>query len=134
MKSAAKQSAAGFRVDRQARRDDVVDPRLDGARRAEVVERQAQQHSVGVLDLVDQLAAERERRFLRGRALVGRHQPGRPGRGVEVRNRVDGEVAVSDRAAWMCRVPALGRARGQTPADGLIALYGRVDVKQICHP
>jgi hypothetical protein len=72
-------------------------------------------------------------RVLRGRALVWLHEPGRPCRGVEVRNRVDGEIAIGDRPAGMRRAPPLGGAGGQTPADRQIALHGRVDVKQVCH-
>src|SRR5882757_818042 len=121
---AAKESAAGFGVHRQAWRDDVVHPGLDGARRAEVVQRHAEQHGVGVLDLVDQRDAERERRVLRGRARLGGHQSGRSGLGVEVRNRVHGKVAIGDRAAGVGGAPALCGASGQPAADGPISLHG----------
>ena len=70
---------------------------------------------------------------LRRRVLVDGQQSGRPCHAVEVRNRVHGEVAVVDRAAGMRRAPALGRTGGQTPADGAVALHGRVDVKQVRH-
>jgi len=108
-------------------------PGLDGARRPEVVQRQTQQNRVGVLDLVDKHDAQRERLVLRRRVLVDGQQSGRPCHAVEVRYRVHGEVAVVDRAAGMRRAPAVGRTGGKTPADGAVALHGRVDVKQVGH-
>ncbi len=72
----------------------MVDPGLDRARRAEVVQRQAEQHRVGALDLVDQRDAAR-------RPLLER----------VVGERIGVEVAVGDRAAGVQRAPAVGGAR-----------------------
>ena len=56
----AEQSGIGLRVDRYSWSDQVVDPGLDRAGRALVVEGKAQHDGVGLLDLIDQLDAERE--------------------------------------------------------------------------
>ena len=56
----AEQAGVGLGVDGQARGDDVVDPGLDRAGRTEVIQREAEQDRVGLLDLVDQFGAERE--------------------------------------------------------------------------
>lgn len=56
----AQQSDVGLRVDRHSWSDEVVDAGLDGAWRAVVVERKAQQDRVSLLDVVDQLNAECE--------------------------------------------------------------------------
>jgi hypothetical protein len=74
---AAEETRAVFGVDRQAWRDDVIHPGLDRARRAEVVQRQAEQHRVGVLDLLDQRDDARDRFLLRGR---GAERPAPAGR------------------------------------------------------
>ena len=128
-----KQACARLGVERQPWRDEVVHPRLHGAGRTVVVQRKSEQEHVGALDLVDQLDAARERRGLRRRVVGGRDHPGQAARGVEVRDRVCGEVAIGHRSAGVGGVPPLRGARGQSATDRAVALNGRVDVQQVRH-
>ena len=130
---AAELALAGRRVDREAGRDQVVDPGLHRARRAEVVERQAEQDRVGGVDLADQLGRERPGGGLRLVVLVDGDEAGLGARRAQVRDRVDGEIAVGHGAARMGGVPTSRGARGQRPADRTVPLDARVDVKKMGH-
>ena len=65
------QAGPGLGIDRQPRGDDVVDPRLHCARRTEVVQREAEKHGIGALDLIDEFDGQRDGLLLNGRALIG---------------------------------------------------------------
>jgi predicted dithiol-disulfide oxidoreductase (DUF899 family) len=117
------------RVDGESGCDEMIDPRLDAAGRAEVVERQSEQDRVGRQDLLDDLLGQLPRDGLGRSLLLGRHHSRPPGLAVQVRQRVRPEVTVGDRAARMRRPPGGGCARGQGAADRPLPLEARVDVQ-----
>src|SRR5947207_10344016 len=112
----------------------MVDPCLDRARRAEVVERQAGQDRVCVLELVDELLRKLPRNSLCRRVLFGWDVPCKPALRVEVRNRAGAEVTVGDRAAGMRGTPNPGGASAQRTSDRPFDSDARIDVKQMSHP
>jgi len=124
---------ATFGVDREAAGHHVVDPSLDRARRAEVVERQAEQDRVCLLELVDELLRKLPRNSLCRRVLFGRDVPCKPAPRVEVRDRAGAEVTVGDRAAGIRRTPHPGGASAQRTSDRPFDSDARVDVKQMRH-
>ncbi len=104
----------GLGVDGQPQGDDVVDPGLDRAGRTEVVQRQTEQHRVGLLDLVDQFDAERKRRVLCRGALLRGHHSRQSRRGIQVRDRAGAEIAVGHSSAGMGAPPPIGAPGGQS--------------------
>jgi MFS family permease len=100
----------------------VIDPGLDRARRAEVVDGEPEQDRVRALDLIDELLGQRPRGGLSGRVLCGRDTPGEDGIGIEMRQWIGAEIAVGDGPARVRGEPDAGGARGQPAADGPVAL------------
>src|SRR5262249_26115579 len=131
--AAAEQALATFEVDREASRDDVIDPCLDRARRAEVVERQAEQDRVCLLDLIDEPNRELPGCGLGSCGLFERDVPWKAAASVEVRDGAGAEVPVGDRAAEMRSMPSLGGARAQGARHRGLDTDARVDVEQMGH-
>src|SRR5262245_16323475 len=86
--AAAEQALLGLVIQGEAVGHDVVDPCLDRARSAEVVERQAEQDRVSLLDLGYQLLREPPRFGLRWGVLFRGDLPREAASGVEVWDRI----------------------------------------------
>jgi hypothetical protein len=127
----AQQAGHGRRVDREAGGHEMIDPRLDGARRPEVVQREPEQDGVGRTDLIDQLVRDRPRLGLGGGVIRGRHHPSEARFRVQVGEGLGAEVAVGHGAIRMRFQPGACGACGQGAADRCLGLDARIDVQEM---
>jgi hypothetical protein len=107
----------GFWVDGQPGGDEVVDPGLDAAGCAEVVQREAQHDRVRFLDLADQLFGQRPGGGLGRGVLVAGQYPGQPAGRVKVREGIAAEVPVGDGSCGVRGAPGGRCAGGELAAD-----------------
>ncbi len=115
--ASAEQAGVSLRVDRQPGGDEVVDPGLDAAGRAVVVQREAQHDRVGLLHLADQQLGQRPGLGLGRCVLVGRQHCGQPAGRIKVRQGIAAEVPVGDGAAGMRGAPDGGGPGAELAAD-----------------
>jgi hypothetical protein len=125
------QTLLSLDVDREAVGDDVVDPSLYRAWGAEIVERQAQENRVGLLDLGNEPLREIPGSGLGGGVLVAGDVPRQPPSRIEVGDWFGAQVAIGDRPLGMGRAPPVRGAGRQCAADGVVKVDARVDVQQM---
>ena len=119
--------------DRAVLGHDVVEPGLEGAGRAEVVQRQPDGDDIGREHVVDEPLGEgSSRRLMRG-AVLGREELRDEGVVVQVGDGVGGEVTVGDGAVRVGSEPALGVVRRQLAAARSFGAEGRVQMQKVCH-
>ena len=92
-------------------RHDPIEPRLEGAGRPKVVEREPDEDRVSGQDFVDELCSERDCGGLLGSAIGLGDELCKESDVVEVRDRIGGEIAVGNHPVRIVCSPTVSKMR-----------------------
>ncbi|MNC47715.1 hypothetical protein D3C75_967930 [compost metagenome] len=111
----------------------MVQPGLQGAWDGEVVHRRSQHQYIGGQHFVGQFVGAGQRLQLVAVALLFGLHPATEQVGIQVRHRVDGQVAQGDLVARMGGLPLADEVTGQLPGDRTLLAGAAFDYEYTGH-
>ncbi|MNN65527.1 hypothetical protein D3C81_1810360 [compost metagenome] len=111
----------------------MIQPGLEGAGNRKVVHRRRQHQDIRGQQLVSELIGAQQRRLLGSTLLGNRLHPAAQQVGIQMRNRVAGQIADGHLILWMCLLPLSDELGSQLPGYRALLTDTAFDYENLGH-